>query len=196
MSPPALLRGVLLERDPQTDTGEFSVRDADNQVFRFLFDAKTYVERDQQSIDVSRLRQGERVEVVSDVVAASLLRYAVTIHVLPVPDLPQPVSQGHLSGRRVAAERLVVPDRPIPYGTVGIAGVVLRYSADHMVLHTRESGNQTILLRQDTRYLENGIVVGNDQLQPNLRIFVRVGRSLYNELEAYQVIWGSILQPR
>jgi len=29
-----------------------------------------------------------------------------------------------------------------------------------------------------------------------MRVFVRAGRTLYNEIEAYQVIWGRILQPR
>src|SRR5690348_11329112 len=75
-APPPVLRGVLLERDPQTASGEFSVRAADNQVFRFLFDARSYVERDQQAIDVSRLQPGELVEVVSDETPGSLLRYA------------------------------------------------------------------------------------------------------------------------
>ena len=42
----ALLRGVLLERDSQSSSGEFSVRAADNQVFRYQFDRKTYVERE------------------------------------------------------------------------------------------------------------------------------------------------------
>ena len=29
-----------------------------------------------------------------------------------------------------------------------------------------------------------------------MRVFVRAGKDLYNEVEAYQVIWGSILTPR
>jgi hypothetical protein len=33
-------------------------------------------------------------------------------------------------------------------------------------------------------------------LKPNMRVFVRAGRNLYNEVEAYQVIWGTILMPR
>src|SRR5271156_6932191 len=78
----ALLRGVLLERDAQTDGGEFSVRVPGNQVFRYRFDAKTYVEREERTIDVPRLRPGEKVEVVSDALSGSLLRYARTIHVI------------------------------------------------------------------------------------------------------------------
>src|SRR3954469_6810317 len=77
---PALIRGVLLERDTPA-TGEFSVRNGENQVFRYHFDAKTYVERENQMIDVPRLQPGEKVEVVSDSVPGSILRYARTVHV-------------------------------------------------------------------------------------------------------------------
>lgn len=185
----ALVRGTLLERDAQTTAGELSVRAADNQVFRYQFDAKTYVERDEQSIDVSRLRPGEMVEVVSDGAPASPLRYARTIHVLPVPSPVRPASQG-----RVRANRVPI-DRVVPYGALALAGVVFRLNADRVVLHTRQGGDQTILLRQDTRYLRDGEVVDANDLKPNMRVFVRAGRTLYNELEAYQVIWGRILMP-
>src|SRR5580700_3673183 len=57
---PALVRGVLLERDTPAASGEFSVRAPDNQVFRYRFDAKTYVERENQMIDVPRLQPGEK----------------------------------------------------------------------------------------------------------------------------------------
>src|SRR5438874_7864462 len=84
--PPALVRGVVLECDSQTAAGELAIRDADNQVFRYRFDAKTYAERDDQLIQASRLKPGEKVEVVSDRLPATVLRYARTIHVVqPVP---------------------------------------------------------------------------------------------------------------
>jgi hypothetical protein len=38
--------------------------------------------------------------------------------------------------------------------------------------------------------------VDADSLKPNMRVFVRAGKDLYNEVEAYQVIWGTILSPR
>lgn len=195
IAPPGVLRGVLLERDPQTAAGQFAVRAGDNQVFRFLFDAQSYVERDQQPIEVARLQPGELVEVVSDEKAGSLLRYARTVHVMPAPAPPRPLSQGRVRAYRSSADRLVA-ERAIPAGAIAFSGVVFRLNTDHVVLHTREKGDQTILLRQDTRYLENGDLVSSSQLQPNMRVFVRAGRTLYNEIEAYQVIWGQILQPR
>src|SRR5689334_4198147 len=105
VTPPGVLRGVLLERDPQTVSGEFSVRAADNRVFRFLFDAKSYVERAQQPIEVSRLQPGEAVEVVSDEAPGSLLRYARSIHVLPSATPARPLSQGRVRAYRSSADR-------------------------------------------------------------------------------------------
>ena len=63
-------------------------------------------------------------------------------------------------------------------------------------MHTREAGEQTILLRQDTHYLAQGDTVDAAELKPNMRVFVKAGRTLYNEIEAYQVIWGQILMPQ
>ena len=80
--------------------------------------------------------------------------------------------------------------------TLSYSGVVSRLASDHVVLHTREGGEQTILLRADTRYLDNGELVQGTELHPNMRVFVKAGRNLYNQVEAYQVIWGAILSPR
>ena len=69
-------------------------------------------------------------------------------------------------------------------------------NSQRVVLHTREAGDLSILLRQDTRYLADGQLVDAESLKPNMRVFVRAGKDLYNEVEAYQVIWGKILNPR
>jgi hypothetical protein len=184
-----LLSGVLLERDTQTASGEFSVRAADNQVFRYRYDAKTYVERDSGSIDVPRLRPGDKVEVLSDRIPGIALRYALTVHVLPPPE------PARATGRRRARANSGSDDRWIPTGDVSCSGVVFRVYSGRMSLRTR-TGEQTILLRPDTRYLADGNLVDASALKPNMRVFVRAGRSLYDEVEAYQIVWGTILQPR
>ncbi|HEV3331845.1 MAG TPA: hypothetical protein VG096_12730 [Bryobacteraceae bacterium] len=186
----ALLSGVLLERDTQAAAGEFAVRASDNQVFRYRFDAKTYVEREQLPSSVARLQPGDKVQVISDEVSGTLLRYARTIHVLETPPPTRPVSQGRLRVYRSLEERA------IPTGTLTYAGVIFRLNAERMVIHTRGAGDQTILLRQDTRYLEDGDTVEPGVLRTNMRVFVRAGRTLFNEIEAYQVVWGQILMPR
>jgi hypothetical protein len=185
----ALLRGVLIERDTQPAAGEFSVRAADAQVFRYRFDDKTYVEREQLLSSVPRLQPGDKVEVISDEGPGSSLRYARTVHVLETPPPPRPISQGRLRKYRTPEEHSV------PAGTLTYAGVVFRLNPERMVLHTREAGDQIILLRQDTRYLDNGDVVESGELQRNMRVFVKAGRTLFNEVEAYQVVWGQILMP-
>jgi hypothetical protein len=185
----ALIRGVLLERDSQPSSGEFSVRLADNQVFRYQFDSKTYVEREQQLLDIPRLRPGEKVEVVSDALPGSVLRYARTVHVIYDKPAPRPPSLGRLR----SANRLI-EDRT-PLGTLTYAGVVFRVNGDRLVLHTRDGGEQALLLRKDTRYLNNGEIVDPATLQMNTRVFVRAGKDLWDQIEAYQVIWGKILEP-
>ena len=188
----ALVRGVLVERDPQTNSGQFSVRRDDNLVFRYRFDARTYVERDHELIDVSRMVPGENVEVLSDEGPGTSLRYARTIHVVETPlPMARPLSpyrtQGMTRAYRSSMERFT------PTGTLSFSGVIFHLSDSRIVMHTREAGDQTILLRQDTRYLADGDTVDAADLKPNMRVFVRAGRNLYNDIEAYQVIWGHIL---
>jgi hypothetical protein len=181
-----LIRGVLIER-AVLPSGEFSVRAADSEVFRYRFDPKTYVEREERLVDIPRLDIGEKVEVLSDEGPASAVRYARTVHVIFQSPMRRP-TEGRLRADRYPADHFA------PISTISVSGVVSRLGSDRMVLHTR-TGNQTILLRRDTRYLENGEAVDATALQPTMRIFIRAGRNLYNEIEAYQIIWGEILEP-
>jgi hypothetical protein len=180
---PALVRGVLLERDTQDPAGQFSIRATDNQVYRYQYDRKTYVEREDQLIDVRRLQPGEKVEVVSDIVPGSLIRYARTVHV--VADAPP---------RRARRPRSRIEEEPLfpRTGDLTYSGVVFRLTAERLILHTRD-GEQSLNLRKDTRYFENGATVDANTLKPNVRVFVRAGKDLYGQVEAYQVIWGKIL---
>jgi hypothetical protein len=185
-----LIRGVLVEREAHATAGQLSVRAADDRIFHYRFDAKTYVERENRLIEVAQLAPGEKVEVLSDEGPASVLRYARTIHVILPQPPARPLSQGRLRAYRGAA------DHYEPLATLSFSGVVSSLEPDRLVLRTKDAGNQTIVLRQDTRFLENGEIVERTTLQPTMRVFVRGGRSLYGEVEAYQVIWGEILAPR
>jgi hypothetical protein len=191
-TPPAaaVVKGVLIERDPESAGGQFSVRLADNQVFRYQFDPKTYVLRENQLIDVPRIHPGEKVEVVSDSIPGLVLRYARTVHVLDEAPARRPVSLA----RARSANRLA-DDRFLPTGNLTYSGVVLRRNGERLVLHTRDGREQSLLLRQDTRYLLNGEIVDAAALKLNTRVFIRAGKDLWDEVEAYQVIWGGILAP-
>src|ERR1017187_8966028 len=185
----ALVRGVLLECDARA-AGELSIRAADNRVLRYRFDPKTYVEREERLIEPARLAPGETLEVLSDAIAGYALGYARTIHVIqPVPP-PRPQT----SGRPRAYDPKT--ESAIRVGNITVSGVVFRLNSRRVVLHTRQAGDLSILLRQDTRYLADGQVVDAGSLKPNMRVFVQAGKDLYDEVEAYQVIWGTILSPR
>ena len=190
--PPALVRGVLLERDAQVPEGEFSVRRDDNRVFRYRFDRKTYVEREHDLTDVARLHPGDRVEVVSDAIPGFALRYARTIHVLETPG-PPPRLTAAAQGRYRSYRS--VEDRTIPLGNLTYSGVVFRITPERLLIHTRE-GEQSLAIGKDTRYVQDGELVPAGALKPNTRVFVRAGRDLYDQVEAYQVMWGSILAPQ
>ena len=185
-----LLTGTVLECDARA-TGELSIRAADNVVLRYQFDHKTYAERDHQMIEAGRLKPGEKVEVLSDREPAYALRYARTIHVIqPAP--PRPLTMGRYRAYNTynAAAELAMPT-----GNVTYSGVVSSLDSERVVLRTREGGNLSILLRKDTRFLEDGQLVQVEQLRPNMRVFVRAGKDIYQQVEAYQVIWGTILTP-
>jgi hypothetical protein len=185
----ALVRGVLLECDARA-AGELSIRAADNRVLRYQFDRKTYVEREERLIEPMRLVAGEKVEVLSDSVSGYTLRYARTIHVIqPLPP-PRPQTLGRFRAYDPKNELAVRA------GNITYSGVVFRLNSQRVILHTREAGDLSIQLRKDTRYLADGQLVDADSLKPNMRVFVRAGKDLYNEVEAYQVIWGTILSPR
>jgi len=187
-SPPdaPIVRGVVLECDSRP-AGEISIRNADNQVLRYQFDRKTYAERNNQLIEASHLAPGEKVEILSDREREYTLRYARTIHVIqPVPP-PRPLTMGRY--RAPAAEPT------LPSTTTTYSGVISQLTGDHVVLHTREAGDLSILLRKDTRFLEDGQIVEAAKLKPTMRVFVRAGKDVYQQVEAYQVIWGTILTP-
>jgi len=195
MSPEApLVTGVIVERDTAPTGGGFSIRVADGQVFRYAFDSKTYVEREDRLIDVPRLRAGDRVEVLSERLAELPLRYARTIHVvMEVAPAPRRAPPRRRFG---SADHSADEDDPLFFrGDLALAGVIVRLDSSRLVLRTRD-GECAVLLRQDTRYLENGAIVDAAALAPNMRVFIRAGRNIYDQVEGFQVVWGKILEPR
>lgn len=189
-APIGLVRGSLLELEQTGGSGELSLRSADSRVFRFFFDSRTYFERAKQPVLPARLAPGESLEILADTGAGSTLRYARTIRVIVEEREPRPLS----SLGRVRAYRSVT-EHIVPRGSLTFSGVVTRFNDERMLLKTRLEGEKTILLRQDTRYVEGGSLVEAASLKANIRVFVRAGRNLDNEIEAYQVVWGEILSP-
>jgi hypothetical protein len=186
-----VVRGVLLEFDFSGTSGEFSVRmQGTHQVYRFTFDAKTYVEREKRRISVTGLQKGDDIEVVSDRDESLAVHYARTIHVIEIKPAPRPpMSLGRSRLRRSPGEPAA------PRGNLTYAGVIAKLTPERMVLRTRADGEKIIVLRRDTRYLEAGSLAEAADLKPNTRVYIRAGRNLDDEIEAYQIVWGEILVP-
>lgn len=189
-APIGVLRGELLAWAGAARAGDVTFRTAEDHLYRCTFDGKTYFERSNQRIVVSAMRKGDRVEVVADHKDGTGLCYARTIHVIDAP-VVRP-----LPGTR---PRLRVTSNPTelfaPRGDMTFAGVVLGINPEVLLLRTRSNEHKTIHLRTDTRYLSDGQALNRKNLEVNTRVFIRAGKNLDDEIEAYQVVWGDILEP-
>jgi hypothetical protein len=190
-APVGIVRGTLIERD-EAQTGELIVRLRDNRVYSFQFDARTYVEKEKKAVAVKDLATGDTLEILSDAGKEPRERYARTVKVVTEePETPSP----RIRLRRRAEWEPSLLDQLYPRGNLTFAGIVASVGRDSLLLRTRDRTEKRILLRRDTRYLREGVQVDAAALGVNTRVFVRAGKNLYDEVEAYQVIWGDILKP-
>ena len=178
-----LVRGIILE----LLTNEVSVRSAPGDIYRFHFDSRTWIERERERIPGASLRTGELLEVVSDRGG----EYARLIHVLNQTVPRPPVRPGQF---RIFKTREEV-SMAIPVIQT-YTGVIIELHEGRLILRTRLDGVKTIYLKPDTRCLAGGIEVGPESLLPQMHIFVTTGLNSDAELEASEVIWGNLLQPK
>jgi hypothetical protein len=195
-----ITRGRLLESDTG-ETGELSIRTESNRDYWYVYYARTYVESDNRLTSVPKLRKGDELEIVSDTGPDALVRYARTIHVLVKPTPPEAVQRQTSRGRYAVPRHPTVREDPLKWdllparGTLTFAGQVCQMNDERFVLRTRADGEKTIFLRPDTRFLKDGGVVTAASLRLNTRVYVRGGKNLDGDVEAFQVIWGEILAP-
>jgi hypothetical protein len=190
-APVGVVRGTLIERD-KTQSGEMFVRLGDNHVYSFQFDERTYVEKEKRPVTVAVLETGDTVEILSDAGKSPRQRYARTVKVV-TEDPPAPPYRVRL--RRRPLEEHSMLDDLFPRGNLTFAGIVASVGRDSFLLRTRNRTETRILLRPDTRYVRSGVPVEAAGLAVNTRVFVRAGKTIYDEVEAFQVIWGDILKP-
>jgi hypothetical protein len=191
-APLGIVRGKLVELQEGQPDGELVIQTAEERQYRFTFNLRTYVERERKRISIMSVRQGEQVEILSDLGSSAGTRYARIVHVIdPARLRPRlPSTTGRVRPYRSPTEHLV------PRGHLTFAGVIRQLNPDRLVLRTRLDGDKTVLLLPDTRYLESGSMVDAASLSNNLRVFIRAARNLDGDIEAYQVIWGEILDPQ
>lgn len=189
-APIGFLRGDLMAWAGSARAGEVTFRNSDSRVYQCSFDAKTYFERGNQRITAAAMQQGDRLELLADHKDGSSLCYARTIQVLDVQQIRT------LPGQRPRLRTSSGPTEIFaPRGDLTFAGVVVRVSPDALVLRTRNNEHKTILLRPDTRYLTGGQAMERSNLDISTRVFIRAGKNLEGGIEAYQVMWGDILEP-
>ncbi len=189
-APIGIARGDLVSWQATSGAGELSFKTLEGRLYQCSFDGKTYFERDNQRVTAGAMAAGDRVEIVSDRKAGSEVCYARTVHVLDTPAAtPGPGGRPRFRKEQSPTESFA------PRGDMTFAGVVMRVDHDVITLRTRADGLKLILLRQDTRYIGDGQRVEAAGLKRNTRVFIRAGRNLENDIEAYQVVWGEIVQP-
>jgi hypothetical protein len=187
--PIGILRGDLVNWTGPSDAGMVILTNATG-MYRCGFDAKTYMEREGQRAAVGAFSPGDRIEIVADHKPGSDACYARTLHSVDRPLVRM------IPGRRPPLVRGPSPTESwAPRGDMTISGLVIRVSPELLVVRTRSDGEKQIVLRQDTRYMSGGLRVDPAALEVNTRVFVRAGHNLDNEVEAYQIVWGHIVQP-
>ena len=188
-APIGVLRGSLVSWAGTSRTGQLTFRGSESRLYVCSYDDKTWFERQNQRIAVSGAEAGDRLEVVSDRHPGSDVCYARTVHILDTPLPLVPGARRQLRTYQGASEVFA------PRGDLTFAGTVVSIAPAVLVLRTRSGELRTIALRPDTRYLTEGQAATHDNLVPQTRVFIRGGRNLDNQVEAYQVVWGEILRP-
>jgi hypothetical protein len=185
--PVGIVRGDVVAWQGNSTAGELQIKNPDNVVYDCQYDVRTYFERDLHRISVAGLRAGDPVEVVADRKPGTSVCYARTVHVVDAHFL-QPAP-----GQRLRLRSAPSPTEAwAPRGDMSISGMVVQRAKYTLTLKTR-TGTETLLLRPDTRYVGAGLRVAAESLEINQRVFVRAGRNLDGDVEAYQVMWGEIL---
>jgi hypothetical protein len=188
-APSGFLRGQLLSWAGTPRAGEFIFQAAENHIYFCSYDEKTYFEREKRHITIAGTEKGDRLEVVSDQRQGSSVCYARTVHIMDEARIVK------FPGVRPRAHPVNTPDLAATRGTLAFSGVVLKVTPETLYLRSRAGERSAIRLRSDTRYLMEGQPAEVGSLRANLVVFVRAGKNIDNEVEAYQVVWGEILQP-
>ena len=191
-SPPfRILRGELLTWDVGAGGGLFSFLGPDSRIKTCQAQESTYYMSGERRIEASLLRRGATIEVVADMrnlVRDDCLALTVYLRVPPMQRLMMPA-------RLPADPARALLDNLWGRGNLTFSGVVRRIQEDQIVLRVRTGQDQVLLLRADTAYSESGRPVVARELGEQKRVFVRGGKNLFGQVEAYHIMWGQIPFP-
>jgi hypothetical protein len=188
-APAGFLKGYFLSWTGTPRSGQFVFQSPGNRIYSCTYDNKTYIERDKRYITIASAEKGDSLEIVSDYRNDSTVCYARLVHVLD-PQRAQVVP---------GVRPRKAPNRPFevfgPRGNMTLSGLVMGVGSNVLTLKSRRGEYQTIHLRADTRYSDEGQTAEAGNLRVNTLVFIRCSRNLENEVEAYHVVWGEILRP-
>lgn len=179
--PKGLFRGRMVSWEGSPAKGVLLARNNAGDVQGCGYDSLSYLELSHQRITVAKLEAGDPVEIITDHKPGSRDCYIRMLQVIPPAPPPSRV--------KPAAKRPVLNP---PRGDRTISGVVIRHDGESVTIRTRD-GEQTLLLRRDTRYLADGAQQDAAAMTVNTRVFVRAGPDLEGRIQAYQIMWGEIL---
>lgn len=187
--PIGILRGDLVTWSGTARAGHLTFRSADNRLLECGFDDKTWFERENQHIVISAMKAGDHLELVADHKPPSAACYARTVQILDATP-PRRTASGkpRLRSHNSATELFA------PRGDMTFAGIVMGINGNWLTLVTRNKDRHMLLLRPDTRYLGGGLPLDRSNLSPQTLVFVRAGRNLDGDVEAYTIVWGDILE--
>jgi len=189
--PVRILQGELLEWTVISGTGDFKIRDLDRRIHYCRIIPETFITRQSHRISHVGVRPGDTLEVIADLRRGESQCMAVTVYVRP-PDAAFRFPRLLLPNR----SRFSFLDNLYQRGNLTFAGVVVSHEDSRLVLKTRYSGNLSFQLRPDTVYSTGGREVDAKLLEPQMRVYVRAGSAFGGDLEAFQITWGEILNPR
>jgi hypothetical protein len=177
-----LFHGRMVSWEGSLSKGVLLARNSTGAVEGCGYDSLSYLELSRNRITVAKLEPGDPLEILTDHKPGSRDCYIRMLQVIPPGPPPNRVT---------TTPALTRPSFERPRGDRTVSGVIIRNNARTITLRTRE-GEQTLLLRKDTRYLADGAPQDAAALAVNTRVFVRAGRNLEGGIEAYQVVWGEI----
>jgi hypothetical protein len=182
--PSGYFRGPMAGWEGSVTNGVLRARSAAGEVFTCAFDAKSYLELQKQRVTVDKLLEGDPLEVLAYRRPGETGCYVLSLTVVPPPKPVRP-------NRRIDVTPSKARPVTVRHGNVNVSGVVARVSPGSVTVHTR-TGEETFLLRGDTRYFGNGLKMERADVRVNQRLAVEAGRNGDGKMEAFQLTWGNL----
>jgi hypothetical protein len=159
---------------------------ADGTVYDCAYDANTLIQLNQAPVKVNKLLEGDRLDILVDRVFGTKTCYIRIVRVLP-----EARSERDGTAKAKAAKRV-----PAIHVSRTVAGIVIKREGSVATIRTKDGKEVAVVLRPETQYFGNGTKQESSELATNMRVSIQAGTNLAGNLEAVEVIWGSITSVR